>query len=183
VRDDTKIYLIAGKARNGKSTLAKLIKEEYEHQMKHTAIIQYPQPLKEYAVRFFGWDGKEETKPRELLDNLGDIIRNKLHKTYFFINRLSEDIEILSYLFDVIIVDDARLRIEVEEQRKRFGSNTVFIKMERDDFDNGLTEKEKSHITETDLDNYNNFDYIIKNNGTIEELEKQAKNLVEREGA
>ena len=57
-----------------------------------------------------GWDGKEETKPRQLLQELGtDVIRNKLNKADMLIERQLDDIEIYSYFYDAIIVPDIRL--------------------------------------------------------------------------
>lgn len=42
---------------------------------------------------------------------------------------------------------------------------------------NILTEKEKQHITETALDNYNDYDYVINNDGSIEELESKLSEI------
>lgn len=165
-----KIYLIAGKARHGKTTTGSIIKEEYEKMGKKVAMVMYADYIKDYAKSFFGWDGREETKPRELLQQLGtNIIRQKLNKPDLFVNRMVEDIEILSYFFDVIIVHDVRLKIELEKPKSIF-SNTVSIEVIRDKFDNGLTETQKNHLTEVDLDDYHNFDYYIHNNGSIDDL-------------
>ena len=54
--------------------------------------------------------------------------------------------------------------------RERYG-NVVAIGVIRDSFDNGLSDKQKEDITETALDNYRKFDYILKNNN--EELLKK----------
>lgn len=44
-------------------------------------------------------------------------------------------------------------------------------------FENGLTQKENKHKTETDLDNYDNFDYIISNS-TYEKLKEEVVNIL-----
>ena len=52
---------------------------------------------------------------------------------------------------------------EKESQFKKRFDNVTTIKIERDDFDNGLSESEKNHITERELVDYTDFDYIVKN--------------------
>jgi len=178
-----KIYLIAGKAKNGKTTTGFIIKEEYEKRGKKVASTLYAKYLKDYAKTFFGWDGDEKTKPRELLQQLGtNIIRQKLNKEEFFVNRTIEDIEILSYFFDVIVVDDVRFKIEIEKPKTVF-DNIKSIEVERENFDNGLTEEQKKHPTETALDNYNEFDYQIYNNGSIDDLRAEIVSIIDKEEA
>ena len=74
-----KIFLIAGKARSGKDTLSDFLIEELEKNNK-VCRLQISGYLKYYIMKYFGWDGREETKPRDLLNYLGtDIIRNKIN--------------------------------------------------------------------------------------------------------
>ena len=85
VYKDPIIYVIAGKARRGKTTSALLMKEEYEKRGKKVAITSYGKHIKDYVKNYFGWDGNEKTKPRELLQSIGtDLIRGKLKKYEFF---------------------------------------------------------------------------------------------------
>ena len=49
----------------------------------------------------------------------------------------------------------------------------VAIHIERPNFDNGLTEEQKNHPSEKDLDDYDKYDYRIINDGTLEELKKR----------
>lgn len=175
------IYVLGGKAGSGKSTLGKLIKEELALLGKKPCIMQLTAPLYNYARTYFNWDGNMNNKPRELLQTLGiDIIKNKLHKPNFLLNRLYEDIEILSNNFNVFIITDARLINEFCDIRKKY-KNVITIKVIRDYFDNCLSENEKEHITEIELDSYNDFDYIIKNTG-IESLKNSTKEIVNKGG-
>lgn len=174
-----KIILIGGKARSGKDTLADYLYEKLKEQGRKPCKLQVSQYIKYYAIKYFGWDGKEETKPRDLLINLGtEIIRNKIDQN-FHINRLIEDIKVLSYFFDTFIVSDIRLPIEIEKTKQEF-KNVISIKLERPYTE--LAEKEQKHITETGLDNYNNFDYVIKNDKTLEDLKVKAKELIKKLG-
>ena len=47
--------------------------------------------------------------------------------------------------------------------------DVVTIKLERTNYNDELTEEERGHVTETELDHYEDFDYIIENDSTIEE--------------
>lgn len=176
-----KQYFIGGKARSGKSTVGTILKDTYEKKGKKTVILSYSRYHKDYIKSFFGWDGSDETKPRELLQQLGtEIIRGKLNMPFFFVNRMTEDIKILSYFFDVIVVNDVRFKIEIDMQKELF-NNLVSIKVVRDGFDNGLTEKQKQHSSEVDLDDYDKFDYCIYNDGTLACLEQAVISIIEQE--
>ena len=45
-----------------------------------------------------------------------------------------------------------------------------------------LNLSQKNHISETILDNYDKFDYVIDNSGTLEDLENKAKEILEKIG-
>lgn len=171
------LYIIGGKAKNGKNTFSKLIKEELKTHGYEPCIMHLTEPLYTYARNHFEWDEYSNEKPREFLQKMGiEIIKEKLGKKTFLLDRLVEDIEILSNFFDTFIITDARLKMEFEYLKEKF-PNTTTIKLERDNFDNGLSENEKQHLTEVDLDDYNDFDYKIKNTN-ITDLKKAAKKIV-----
>ncbi len=175
-----KLYLIGGKARQGKDTLGQYIKQEYENSGKKVCIMQVSSYLKHLIKDYFGWDGSEETKPRELLQKLGtDIIRVEMNKPFYMINRLIEDIEILSRFFDVIVVTDLRFALEYKEISKIYPS-AVKVHITRGE-SNELTLNEKKHATETGLDNYHDYDYDIINDKTLEELQEQAQDIIRKE--
>lgn len=172
------IYLIAGRARSGKNTLATFIQEELEKRGRKVCNIGLMRTLKGYCKDYFGWDGRDETKPRELLQEFGTgIIREKMNKPLFHIVRLTEDIDILSNFFDDFIVDDVRFPIEVEEIKKRF-NDTYAIYITRSNYvHDEMTEKQRHHVTETSLDNFNNYDIHIENK-TLEQLKNSAELIV-----
>lgn len=170
-----KIIIISGKARAGKDTIASFLKEIYKEKM---ISLQYGSYIKEYAIKISNWDGNEETKPRELLQQLGtNIIRKEIDEK-FFIKKMIDDIKVYSYFFDIIVISDARFKIEIDDIRDNF-SNVISINIERPNFDNGLTEEQKNHPSEVDLDDYKLFDYKLINDGTLEDLKLKIERLVE----
>ena len=98
---------------------------------------------------------------------------------YFLIDRLCDDIEVLKNYFDVFIITDGRLISEFEELRRRLDDIKI-IRVIRENYDNNLSEKEKNHITETDLDNYYDYDYTVYNTSKSILL-KEVNRIVEEE--
>lgn len=173
----SKVILIAGKARAGKDTTALLLKEIYTEKGKKTINLAYGNYIKEYAKNISDWDGRDETKPRSLLQRLGtDIIRKDIDPN-FFVKRLCDDIKVYSYFFDVITVSDVRFPNEIDGPSAMF-KDIIKIKIIRDNFVSNLTDVEKKHITETALDNYNDYDFVIHNDGTISDLREKILKLV-----
>lgn len=165
IKKDPKIFLISGKARSGKNELSKMIEKYYGN--KKTITISFGHYIKDYAKRISNWDGSEETKPRDLLQSLGiELIKQKIDDR-LFIKRIIEDIEVFSYFYDVIIVSDVRLLDEIESLKQKF-NNSISLRIVRKK-SNDLTDEQNKHITEIDLDNYNKFDYIIVNDGNLQD--------------
>lgn len=175
-----KIYLISGRARNGKGLVSNFIKEYYEQKGMKVCEIQFMRTLKGYLKDYFSWDGREETKPRKLLQQIGtDLIRNQMHKNYFHIDRLTEDIEVLTNFFDVFIVSDVRFPEEIEEIKKRF-KNVVSINVTRLGYVSPLKESEQVHISELALNDYKKFDYELVNSN-INDLKSDILKILDSE--
>lgn len=173
------IFLICGKARHGKTTSGNFMREYYESKDKKVANTLIALYLKTYAEKFFGWDGKPETKPRELLQQLGtEIIRKKLDKETFFIDRTLEDIEILKHFFNVIIIDDIRFPLEINKIKEKY-NNVYALNIIRPEFESDLSNAQKKHATEVALDNYEGYDYTIINDDDLEGLKSKIINILE----
>lgn len=174
-----KIFILAGKSRHGKDTTADFIRNYYEQKGLKTINLMNSYYLKDYIKRITDWDGSDETKPRELLQQLGtDLIRDQIDE-YFFIRRVMEDIEVFSYFYDVITISDVRMPYEIDLPKEKFDRVTT-IRVVRPNFENGLTNEQMTHRTETSLDHYDQYDFSIMNDGTIEELKIKVENLLER---
>ncbi len=173
-----KIYIFAGKARAGKDTCANYIKEFCDQNNKKYLCLQYSGYLKDYAKKITNWDGDDETKPRQLLIDLGtDIIRGKMNR-YMLVNRMVEDLTVMSYFFDVIVISDARLAEELDIPREKI-DNVKVINVIRPNFENNLTAEQKKSLTEIGLDNYDNYDYKIINSGTLDDLRIKVIKMLE----
>lgn len=172
------ICLISGKARHGKDTTAAIVKDYYLEKGKKVINLQYSSYIKEYAKKISNWDGRDETKPRELLQQLGTtIIRQKIDPL-FFVDAIIKDIKVYSYFFDVIIISDVRAPEEIDYPKNCF-KNVISFNIRRTNFEDGLTEEQRNHYTEIALDNYDKFDYIIMNDGSIEQLNNKVEKILE----
>lgn len=82
---------------------------------------------------------------------------------------MCEDIKVYSYFYDIIIITDARLKDEIEIPKRLF-NNVVTIRIDSIYYDKKMTIEQMNHITETNLDNYDKFDYIINDFDKLEEI-------------
>ena len=171
-----KLYVLAGKARCGKDSVANIIEKYYSN--KKVTKLMYGQWVKDYASMIYDWDGSEEDKPRTLLQDIS--IKSRSVNPGYTIRRMEEDINILKDYFDIFIITDARMPEEVTMPKEKF--NAITIKIERPNYESALTKKEQRHPTETALDHYDNYDYKIINDSTLDDLEKKTIDLLESEG-
>ena len=172
-----KLYLICGKARAGKDTFAKLIKQEEEKNSKKVCILKLTAPLYSWAKDYFNYDKEKDEKPRELLQTLGyDILQLKLKKKDFLLDYLITTIEVLDNYYDVGLITDGRLVHEIEVLKEKYPNIKTILLTNKQD--NKLTNKEKNHQTEIDLDDYKDFDYIVENKD-MKSLKLEALKIVE----
>ena len=155
-----RIFLIAGKSGSGKGEIAKLIKEYYIYKLENCVITEYSKPLKNFAQELTDWDGNQNTKPRGYLQELGDKIRNLDSK--YFTNYMLNNLRIYETLTDNVIIDDVRFPSEIEEIKLNY-DEVYAIYVENQFSKSYLSVEEQSHKTETALETYDEFDYILAN--------------------
>lgn len=160
------IYLICGKAGSGKTKVANIIHQK----IKKSVISNLSKYIKLFALEMTNWDGTDENKPRTFLQNMGDKLR--AIDEYFLPKRMTEDIKIYQEYYDTLIISDVRLIKEIEyfKNNPRLNTKTIYVKSPKSY--RNLTLQEQQHLTETELDTYNKFDYIIENdeNNNLEEI-------------
>lgn len=168
------IITISGKARHGKDSTAKFLLKELEKRDFKTQIVHYGDLLKYICKQYYGWNGEKDEAGRTLLQKVGtDIVRNR-SKT-FWVDMLIEIVYVLFYDYAYIIIPDTRFPNEIE-QWENCGYKVIKVKVERTDFESELTEEQKSHPSETALDDYK-FDYTLKAKD-LKELKEQVNILL-----
>lgn len=173
---NSKIIVLSGKAQSGKNECANIIKNYYADLGLNTVIISYAFYLKMIAKNVLDWDGNEKTKPRDFLQQVGvELIKNKINPN-MLIDRVIDDIKVYSYFYDVIVISDARFVDEIDSVRSNF-SNVIVIHI--NGMNNSLSDEQKVHSTETGLDDYNDYDFVINNDGSKDNLKNKIFNLLE----
>ena len=156
-----KIITISAKARHGKDFTANLIKERLEGQGNKVLIAHYADLLKYICRTFFDWDGQKNEEGRTILQYVGTDVVRKQNPDYW-VNSLVNVLRLFPEEWDYVIIPDTRFPNENDKVKEEF--NVITVRVERPNFDNGLTDEQQNHESETALDNYN-FDYKITNNG------------------
>jgi hypothetical protein len=170
-----RLFIIGGKSGTGKNELANMIKTYYQNMGEKSLITEYSKYIKLMAKEMVNWDGKRETKPRKFLQDMGTLMRQRNGEDVF-IKRMQEDIKIYNIYYDNIIISDARLDNELSLMKDKY-DNCYTIHLVSN-HKNDLNTSEKNHITETELDNYPDFDYVI-DSSDLDELNKKIINILE----
>ena len=169
---------ISGKAESGKTTTALLLQEELNKRGISTCFINYGDLVKYVAKQYYNWQGEKDQKGRTLLQYIGtDLGREKVDNS-IWVNMIINIIKILQYNYNVAIIGDCRFPNEYEEWNKyKKDFNMIKLRIERPNYKNKLTKKQKQHLSETALDNYC-FDYTIINNDDLNKLKNEVNKFI-----
>lgn len=172
-----RVITISAAAQHGKDTIAKAIKEVLEKNGVNTAIVHYATYLKALLTEAYGWDGQKDEKGRSLLQYVGTEVFRKNYESAWT-DMMISTIRGFGNTVKVLIIPDVRFPNEIIALRDSIYVDGVFsIKVERDGFDNGLTEEQKNHPSETSLNDWH-FDLIIKNDKDLDSFLKKADKVV-----
>ena len=169
-----KIILISGKAQHGKDTVAEQLHKALDANGYNSATFHIADYLKFIATKYYGWNGEKDVQGRTLLQTLASTAR-QLDED-FWVCIASDALKLLSCEYDYIVVPDVRYKNEIEVLCR--DHECTRIRIERPEFDIGLTEEQKAHISETDLDDYAEWDHRVINNSSIDKLYSAAVNLI-----
>ena len=159
---------MSGKARSGKDTAAKVILKKYTG-----ATFAFADEVKRVAYKHFGWHGGKDELGRKLLQDIGTTGRN--YNRDIWANKAVDRIQewsLFSSDNQLAVVTDTRYPNEIQRIKHEF-SDVVTIRIIRDS-----VEKLKHH-SETALDQWTDWDYIVENNGSLEEFQKKILDTME----
>lgn len=170
------VLLVSGKARNGKDTVASMLEKKLVGEGHSVLVAHYADLLKYICRTFFGWDGKKDESGRELLQWVGtDVVRKR--NPDFWVEFILNILSLFEGSWDYVIIPDTRFPNEIEAIRNA-GYETYHLSVSRPSFDNGLTEEQKLHPSETALDDVSP-DFQILNDGTLEDLNNKVEGLLQ----
>ena len=164
-----KVIAISGKAESGKDTIAKEIKYLLEEQNYKVMIIHFADVLKFVCRQYFDWDGQKDDYGRSLLQQVGTEMREK-NNPNMWVNITKELIRGIGAEFDYVLVPDTRFKEEINMLNEYFDCTSIRVLRQNinsygmaSDHVNHLTNEQRAHKSECDLDDYK-FDYFIINN-------------------
>jgi hypothetical protein len=177
------VVLISGKAGVGKSTLAGFLGEAVrENEIDRDIIMRQSIAwgVKQTAT-LMGWDGEKDVKGRRLLQGVGKIGREydpdmwvriadkAICDTQYYYGSMKSR---LAYVW----IDDWRFKNEIRwflEKDYQFRVHTIKLFAPSREILAGTPEA--LDVSEIDLDDYKDFDFILDNNGSLELLKMAAR--------
>ena len=164
-----KVVCISGRAQHGKDTSAEMMRKYLWGYGKKVLITHYADLLKYICRQFFHWNGEKDERGRTLLQYVGtDVVR--VQRPDFWVKFISDVLDMFDNEWDYVLIPDCRFPNEVSMLRSR-GFDVVHVNVVRDGYDNGLTDEQRSHPSETAMDGIV-ADFIIENNGGLTDLNR-----------
>jgi len=163
---------VSGKKQSGKDTSLGIIKtflgEKYN--IRH---YYFSRVVKHFGETYFGVDPKTKNKElfRFVWQGIGKMMREEVQKDYWIQQEYQEYLKDKNLYDNILgVVTDVRYRNEADFFVQ---NNFPLIRIYRP----GVFSSD-SHESEVELDNYN-FDYVIVNDGSIEDLKQKWKTTLE----
>lgn len=177
-----KTVLISGKAGHAKDLTATIIKEELESKNYSVIIIKFGDAVKWLAHEYLGYKGIKDIADRQILQFLGTEVMRQYNQDYWaeIVGQFLAAMQQYNK-WDYCLISDWRFPNEFQVLKK-YLKYIFTIRVNR--YENGvlyinptLTNEQRQHSSECSLDNYT-FDYIIKNDGTIENLRDKVITMI-----
>lgn len=167
-----KVYIVNGRPGSGKTTF-----ENYCFALNpvYVRLFSSIQPVKEIAEKC-GWKGAKEPKDRKFLADLKQLL---IEYNNFPFNQVVSYIELQKRWFEnrdydsnnLIFFIDVREPSEIQKLRDKYGAQAILIQR-------ALSAPEANTADCEENFNPDLYDMIIANNGTLEQLEAQAREFM-----
>ena len=159
------VIMFAGKAGAGKDTVATIVR----HIFPEAKQFAFATRVKRTAY-VCGWDGAKDEKGRKLLQDIG-----KAGRTYdkdIWAKYCVDEIKSSSVRF--ALITDLRFRNELEVVKARYqDAKVVLIKGRQADLGRNAND-----VSEHALDEFTEYDYVIDNSGSEENLRANVKQML-----
>ena len=166
-----KYFIINGRPRSGKDTFVNFCLEELGAFGKLISTVDF---VKKIATEC-GWDGTKDLKNRKFLSDLKDLLTNWGDVPY---KKTLQEIDMFKFDLDCWNVSDkgvvfimCREPKEIERFERELNAKSLLIRRASVEFE------QQSNHADSEVLNHK-YDYIIENNGTIDELKEKAKGFL-----
>jgi hypothetical protein len=158
-----KILIMNGSGGVGKDTFVAALKKF--RPVMHTSIVK---PVKDLATTI-GWNGMKSEKDRKFLSDLKVLIDEYNDYNYKLVAREVDFFLNQDDYFQIFCID-MREKKDIDRLVKQFGAKKVLVT--RDSVKQVTSNIADAGVYEVD------YDYFIHNDGTIEDLDNKAKELI-----
>lgn len=160
-----KVFILNGVGTSGKGVFVDYI-SKYIPTLKYSII-----DLPKEAAKVLGWGGGKTEKDRRFLSDIMDLSTEYNDAPFKDVLSLVTDFKNNKDFaeYEVLIID-MRDPKDIARAVETFGAETILI-------ENPNVKKIESNHADRDVENYE-YDYIIKNNGTLEQLGNVARKFV-----
>lgn len=164
------VYILESFAEQIKAKIA-LFTDTREHMLNPNIIQELENNIDRIKIKDYNWYEDKTPITRTLLQAYGtDIFRKRVDDNWW-VQQMKK--RVLTTDSDVIIITDARFPNEITDMiDNNYEIITIRIKRTIN-----TTEQMNLHPSETSLDNWKEWNYIIENNGSLEDLKKSAKTV------
>lgn len=156
LRRNNKIFITGN---SGKDTCVEFALECFKRQNKKAIRIAYGDYVKFVCKQYYNWDGEKDEYGRSLLQKVGSDAR--ITNPNIWVDMAISIVNAFFADYDYVLISDCRFENEMSRWKEK-GFDILTFRINRPNFDNGMTEEQKNHISEVGLDNYK-FDYYIEN--------------------
>ncbi len=166
------VIVVNGYPRSGKDTFVNFCKEKLGAFGVSVSTVDFVK----YLAAQSGWDGSKTPENRKFLSDLKDLLTEWNDVPWKKVEEVFESIKIECFQYglrdsDFFLFIHSREPKEIERFQKEYGALTVLIDREE-------VEGKQSNHSDAEVMNFN-YDYIINNDGTLEELEMKAITFIE----
>lgn len=127
----------------------------------------YADLLKYICKQYFNWDGVKDERGRTILQFVGtDTIRKQAPD--YWVDFIIDMLTFFGDNWDFVIIPDTRFPNEIDKLRSA-GFDVDHLRVVRPDFQANLTVAQRSHPSETSLDDTAPDCYVV-NDGSLEDL-------------
>ena len=179
-----RIYLLHAHAQSGKDTCAAMMKEEYEKRGKRVIIIAFADYVRMCLDKYYGVKEYKTSEGRTLIQHFATDLVRKNDPT-FWGRTVGDLLRAIEDDFDYAIIPDWRFENEYTSLASRFAPHIIVqvgIYRPNNEATDNMTETQRKHQSETELDNYKNFDYNISNEfNKLDETRKQIIMMINHE--
>ena len=179
-----KIYLLHAHAQSGKDTCANIMREEYEKRGKKVITIAFADYVRWSLEKYYGVKDYKTPEGRTLIQHFATDLVRKNDPT-FWGRTVADLLWAIQDDFDIVLIPDWRFHNEYSVMASRFGHSKivpVLITRPGNEFTDNMTQEQRNHQSESELDNYQNFSYNILNEyGKLEETTAQLVMMINEE--